>query len=378
MSLFWSRLKLSKSILQIPGYWFISLGALLCLSSHLHAAEADRELNLSMAHLSASDEFNQKNLTTAGLGLELTLWPLDQTSFNFSPELRFQNGYQQNLSQTPSDTSQLILKEASFNYFANLNVKKTIVNSIGILPLEKDSAQLLISSRSFPGLRGGFQSELIQMAMSYTIPTNESLSTRSQRSEKTPFLLLASSGFRSFSRSWNISGKLGFFQFQNLPQSLATQSGPKGNSVRAITAREMEFLYSYEGVLSDFNSEIVMSKRQSMLLEIQGLRNSKAEESLSDAWLVSGGYKYRWPSKTSVTLFYEQFSLAPDSAVADYNQSFIGGTNRTGFQTGLKLSVRDSLLLKISGGTVDSLYESPTQFRENFFRFSLETRYADI
>ncbi len=341
-------------------------------------SDLEAEWLLRMSHKSSKDTFNQKNLTSVTTGLQISYWPIENYAFIFTPVFRFRNGFQQTLAQTKSTESQLGLRETSFNYLPFMNPKNSWMLSAGILPIDNDSHEILINEQSFPGARAAARWEPFYSSVSHTIPTSQSLSTETNEFEQTPGFSQFNLGFNFDQPSTLINGRIGYYQFSSLPQSLATQSGPKGNSVQSLSGREYQFIYQYQGPFLAFDAEQFLNKNNSLGFASAAVQNTAKNVEEKMGWTAKTFYKYRWKSKTHLQVFYQQFYIESDATVAQFNEEFIGGTNRNGFLTGLSLNIRDKFSIQLSGGTSDAITESPTIFRENFFRIRLETQYAGI
>lgn len=371
---------LSVPVLFLP-LFFLSVLSIFPVSSFANSlsnADLDSSVFFRMNHLSAKDSYNQKSISQAALGLDMQYSLFDSTSLHFSPLVRFKSGHQQTQSESRSQQGHLSLQESTLNYQPSFNQHHSALLSGGILAIGNDSSSLLLKDQSFPGFRSAFIADSFISSFNIAIPTSQSLSTQTQDFEPTPLFYQLNLGAQLESRRLISRFRFGYFRFENLPQSVATYSGPLGNTVQNLNDREYQFLNSYAGPFASTSGEYFLNKSHSLIWDAQYLQNLSAEADMGRAWTLESSYKFRWPTRTSVAIFYQHFVIAPDAAVAQYNEDFVGGTNRNGFITGLRISLREKLKLTLSGGLRDAIFESPTIQRENFFKLGLESMNVDI
>ena len=215
----------------------------------------------------------------------------------------------------------------------------------GSLNQNRLESSLLVSEWAFPGLmqeihllklketKETADSYQLDLFASQSIPTSHSTSAERQEKEKTPYFFTYGIAF-SLPPSKPTKLKLKFFQyqFQDLPNKVAYQSGLHGNSVNQISSGESaRFKNTFEGYSLQGQLGYEIHPQWTVRSTYENIINDKAANAFSQGELLSASIywhsfarKYQWEGTYGV--FYNE----PDSSPAAYNNKYLGHNNRQG------------------------------------------------
>ena len=324
----------------------------------------------------ADDEFaNQKTQSSVGLKFN---FGYDLTSFlnmQVNPRVTSRNGYIQAAdSASAPKASSIDINEAS----ANLHDKEWVQLSLGALNQSEQFSSLLIDSDlAFPALR--LAVNVGEKAKSYAglyaeaaVPTSSSLTTNSKDFEKTPSFTAAGLRGKLNSQGWTLKGRASYFEYRDLPTTVATDSTVLGNTpLNTPQSASNEFLYEYRGVEGGLSTRLDVNRNLGFEVEGSAVQNQAAPSGLNQAYSAKAKMDL-WTRQLKWTPSFEYFDLQPDSVVAYYNSDAYQ-TNRVGYLAGIALQYHKMFKVEFKGGERDVAFETATQSRERFFSLTLET-----
>jgi len=329
--------------------------------------------NLRLRNFRFEDDFNQKNSTYFRLAADLQYQPLENVTFRLAPKFDYENGYTQAQEETTASSTKWGVKEASIN----AEPFSEFLLSAGALDQGKDHPALLLVDQAFPAIRIKYQSDSkarfsAGIKGESAIPTSSSLSTQTKEFEKTPSYNSGSLFFDLQRTAVEGSGQVGVYQYQNLPTSIATKSGLKGNSTEPTSGTDSIFKYDYQGTFARGKFKTHLGKYLSLLTLGEWAQNQKAPSGYNQAVRAKTGAELNISSRFQLTPFYEYFRIEPDAIVSHYNGDWLN-SNRLGYSAGLEMAYRKTLKISLQTGERDVVYESPTQHRERTWLLTLET-----
>lgn len=328
---------------------------------------------------------NQKTEANFSINLNASY---DLTSFlnlKASPRLYFRNGNVQSDSATSGKDNTVELAEAS----ANFHYDEMVQFSLGALNQGRHFSRMFIDDIAFPAANLSLQlgtagtaekkESFAALSVQSAIPTSSTLTTNSRDYEKTPTLSMIGTQGQVVWENWSLNPRLNYFEYKNLPSTVASDSGVLGNSVRRLsddTSSAAEFLYPYQGFEGGLVTRYDATRNLGFHLAGHFSENTAAPKNLAQASTFQLGMDY-WMGSLKWTPSFEYFKIAPDAAVAYYNEALYE-TNRVGYQGGLALQYKKIFVIALKGGERDVVFESATQSREHFYSLALETLHASF
>lgn len=328
--------------------------------------------NFTLANSQYQDEFNQKNMTTAEVGVNISYDLTSILRLRLDPRFSFETGYLQTENEGTSSQSYWTAKEAS----ANLAPWEYLEISAGALNQSALHTKIILDDIAFPAARLTLQNsskENIRFGFKAqtAIATSSSLATDTKEFEPTPTFNSAGLFVQGQWSRVRAGFRANYFQFNNLPSSLATVSGLLGNSVTATSNDISEFTYSYRGYEVAANTEVLFGR---FAYEIKGamVKNTSVASNLSDGFRVENALAMKVHPEWKVGPSYEYFRIEPDAVVANYNAKSLTA-NRVGYRAGLAVEMLKIFKAGIKAGVRDVVFESPSQSREKTLDLELET-----
>lgn len=358
------------------------LGVIHTLCASLSFAAGNLEASWRMALAGVDSEDSQSASKYVGFGLEAKskYYLLPNLYFGLDPLIRFENGAYQSIDGDRKNESGVYLKEAA----AHWRFMEGSSLAAGALNQSAIHSELLIGDQAFPGVRGEVQ--IFKLGNFQTvfdaeqaIPTSTSLSENTTGVESTPRFLSASLGFNYESHLYYWKTRVGAFSYDNLPSTVAFESGLRGNTVSSVTESESAFVYQYQGIEALSSLRFPVMRGWDFTAETSYLKNNKAKSELSQAYAASIGSEFFFIGRKSLDMKLTSFRIEPDAAVAYFNTPYFYSTNRVGY------SIESFLNFKKYNFNVGARYTeaeviflSPVQSREKSLMFILETGYANI
>ena len=272
-------------------------------------------------------------------------------ALNFWPEIIAQNGYIQAPDVENPQTSRIDIMNASLDlspaYFVKL--------SAGSLSENRDQWHPYIMFRdlSFPAVRLVLQTEPTQFIHTFAygevaIPTASSINNNSNDFNKVPTLNTAGIGLDIGRNRDSMTGKLrlGFYQYNDIPQSISTASANLGNSATATLGTDYVLKYQFAGYDGSASTLIKWGK---FFLSgfVEGIKNSNAPsaKSLGFVGQVKPGYNFN--PFFSLAPFYRYFSIQSDATLAAYNEDLYC-TNYNGYYSGFEMGFSEKYYLRVA------------------------------
>jgi hypothetical protein len=244
---------------------------------------------------------------------------------------------------------------------------------------------LLIGDQAFPAARArwqmfdlkGFQP---QLEVSQAIPTSTSLSTNTNGEESTPSFTSAALALNYKPNAqyyWNT--RVGAFSFENLPQSVAYESSLRGNTVIALTQKESEFVYEYQGVEASSELKFPVMRGWDFFGKAAYLQNNKAADKYGRAYEGTVGSEFFFIGRKTIEMSLTSFHIEPDAAVAYFNSNQLFNTNRNGYRVESYVNFRRyGFRVGAAYTEAELIYLNPVQSREKSVMLKLETFDANI
>jgi hypothetical protein len=318
------------------------------------------------------DPFNQRQLTEFRLLTDLRYAPIKEAYFSLAPKFTYTNGFAQTLEGTNASKAEWGVREASVRSdlsFVHLG--------LGALDQSLVHPSTLLSDQTFPAAMIRLHSAaednwVFAIEAESGIPTTSSLSTQAREFEKTPGFASGSLSVKAQKMLVDLNFRVGVYQFQNLPMSVASKSSLIGNTTVSSNGTDSEFMYEYQGAFAETTTRARITRQFSIGAELEFVQNDQAPSSLNQGSSAKLFSAFNFTKNLEIAPFYSYFRVEPDAAVALYNSDLIG-TNRVGYLGGLTGTYKQTLRLTISGGERDVIYNNPFQKREKILTLKLET-----
>lgn len=340
--------------------------------------KASATWNLDMMATDSRYDYNHKSVFNMSFGATVDYKLLEQLKLNIAPVIIYQTGHTQTEKEADKNDTKITVRNAT----ADLKLGSYFDSSVGAVNQQKWHSEMLMDQRAFPAAQasvhnsaqstfhGGLRGET-------GIATTRSLSTNTKEFEPTPTFssggVFANLNFDGF--QWENS--VSYFQFKNLPMSVATDSGLMGNTVNNTNGTDFTFKYEYQGI--EYATKAKARFTTSLEYEIKGafIRNNQAPSKLNQAYWISNGINIYASKNLMLTPTYEYFLAEPDAFVAAYSSENFT-TNRAGYKAGLSLTMMKNFKISARGGERDVLYITPLQSRETIYEIQLETLDAPL
>lgn len=371
-----------KKLKLTPLRFVLLLGVFHLIGASLSFAASPLEASWRMALSGVDAQDSQSSSKYVGVGLEARskYHLLPDLYFALDPLIRFENGSYQTIDGTRKNESGLYLKEAA----AHWQFLQGSDLSAGALNQTKVHSELLVGDQAFPAVRadvqifkiGNFQT---LVTAEQAIPTSSSLATNTTGVESTPRFLSASLALNYEASLGHWRTRLGTFSYDNLPSTVATESGFRGNTVISLTEAESKFVYEYQGVEALTSLRTPVMRGWDVLADASYLQNNKARAELSRAYAASIGSEFYFIGRKSLEMKLTSFRIEPDAAVAFFNSNKFYNTNRVGYSYESFMNFkRYNFRLGARYTEAEVIFLNPTQSREKSLMLILETAYANI
>lgn len=356
----------------------VSTSALAKSSGNQVSHRYSGSLTTSLENAQIVDADTRANVMGLSLGADIQYQPTEILRVDLSPRFYFETGYVQSDENEEAQKSKLTVRNAS----ALMTPIVFAQFEAGAVDQSRVHNELLLDNSPFPAVVArlrtadkkdrGFSAEFVT---EYAIPTSSSLSSNTSELEKTPSFTSAG-GNLEFSNSMVVShAGIHYFQFKDIPGSVANTSGLAGNTVEALAGTSRKFTYEYAGLSASLATKVRLSKRFLLSLSADLVNNQKAPTSLSQGYRASIKGLIRLNSISTLIPEYEFFRLEPDAYIAAFADSKYQ-TNRAGYRTGLGYQYKKAVRVAALIGERVPLFESTTQSREKTLDLTLETSHA--
>lgn len=326
-------------------------------------------------------EKTQATLGGAKVELEVLYAPTSWLGLSLIPVANFETGAQQSFSNSQSDQNNKVFLQkatADFKPFEGNTL------SVGVQDLKENHHSLMFARKPFPGLRAkqsvSFDAnQSVALEAETLVPTTSSLSTNTKELEKTPGFDSVGVSYQAQlnSRSRHLV-RFNYFQFRDLPSSVAFQSGLNGNNVESISENESVFPNSFKGTEAAIKSKWIITKNIDLGGQFLYLNNQGTSRE-NQAFLYGGLADFYFDKKTKMGLEAASFRIEADATVAAFANSYYGYTNRNGYYFEANYELKDPALKVIGGWTeTEVIYKSPSQQKENSFYLRIEVSNAAL
>lgn len=303
----------------------------------------------------------------------------DTLSLDIQPLLRLQTGQVQTFNGADKQDSRILLNQAAV-HFQPVNVFKL---SGGALNQRYVHSDLMVDNMSFPGARLEMHARADKWSFSAlgetAIPTSTSLSTNTKELEETPSL---NSG--GIAIQWKPSRNMGlklsgtYFEYKNLPSTVAQDSGLLGNDIILVSDSDYQFAHEHKGYQARLEAQVPVNYALNLTFGADMIRNTQVSEELGLGYKFYHESRLRLKHNIDLIVRGAYFSLAPEAAVSYFNARWYE-TNRVGYSAETSLAFNKQRF-EIGVRYMDSevMYINTVQSREKTWLIKLETFYADI
>jgi hypothetical protein len=344
----------------------------------------DLNWSLAMKEMLYQDPFNKENLFVMMADLDMTYKLIPSLTVNLVPSFSYFNGYTQTQNEIEGNGSVWTMKNASLDF----KPWSSSLLAIGALNQQKNTldqdlhSAVLMDDRSFPAASfqlatptsasGGFQLGLLGEA---GVPTSASLTTQTDDQESTPSFQSAGAFLGFKGRRVKAELAADYFSFNNLPASVALQSGLLGNTVLTpngqANSTDNTFSYHYRGLESFGRLQVVLANYWRAHLNGVVIANSGAPSGANQASLIETSVDWIAAHDIMLSPGYTYYRVESDAVVAAYNDSQFM-PNMAGYLGFLTLQYRKSFRLSIAAGERNPLVENPNQYHEHLWNLKLE------
>ncbi len=330
----------------------------------------------SFDHLNESGDAAYVLLSTR-LNLPLTKW----LRLHFHPQGEFYSARVQERYDADTYSNRLRVREG----YVSVAPLNSLELRGGLISQQELKQPLLVSqSRAFPGAAEFVRFDLgfvnLTLAAQQLIPTSYSIDAEREDKEALPQFrteTLILDGQVLNWMDWRASG--GLFEWKQLPNKVAFESGLWGNSSVGEVAPGAEFRYGFRGWQGGLDARFGPEESWFHLLtEFRRLQNTAAPDGLNNAQSWGVGPQLNFRGRT-VSALYRRFFAEKDATVSLYSSSNLGGTNRMGDQIEFKYAFTDYRFSIVGGWTnAVTIRNNPLQNTLTSYYLGVETDYVSF
>lgn len=283
-----------------------------------------------------TDRNNQSQVASLQSQLQMKSQLTPALSLNGEARIRFRSGRTQFIFGDQESGTNIYLRHGSLKYQTWRN---RITLEGGVLSQRKMlNNPLLVSTIGFPGVHQklfyGGPKWGVSLGAQQSIPVSSTLGTRVQEREVTPVLFSEYLSLDWFPvRGTAVTARLGWFNFNNLPATVAYWSQVFGNTFTGNGQNNAFFAYDFNGWNTQLLLDQSLSRRWAVQLQGNFLRNVAAPDTLNESQIIKATVAYE-SNHWIFSLKGESFFSEPDSAPAFYNSWRRGHNNRVGWGLG--------------------------------------------
>lgn len=344
--------------------------------SRTHLSEkssADILWNMGITGDQFENQFEKHTLSHFYLQSSINYRVLSYLGFNLSPRFSYTTGYTLNRDQMGSTSSQLSVQNAA----VILTPNQSLNAEIGALNQSSYLHSILICDSTFPALRLTLKNENIGLTTESAIASASSTSNQTENTEKTPTFNTIGLFAQLNNSRVNLKMNISYFEFANLPLSVATASVQNGNSGQNTSGIDSEFIYEYKGYLASGEIKTSLTSNFALGSQFALILNNQAPEKTNLGYQGQLFSDIDVNKDLSFTPSIEYFEIQSDATVANYNGAFFN-TNRAGYRIGLAMTIQNKLKVTLTAGERIVLVENPTQENEKMINLKLETMYVPL
>jgi len=293
-----------------------------------------------------------------------------------SPFLIFRTGADQAPDGNSHNSTIFIVKDASMIWtpFVWWQLRG------GILDENFYHSFMMLEDQSFPALRSTFyfgNGDLRgSLSGEQAILTFSSNTNTTNQIEETPTLqaVVAESHYNFTSRN-KLKLSAGYWQYDNLPSSIAADAMLTGNTVTRQSDTFSVFAYKFHGLEARSRLELGLGPMDFNLYS-EALVNDGAPKGMNTAWNAGTELMYRGSRNKKFGLNFEHFHVEPDAAVSVYNAFEYDRSNRNGIMVAPYIKwgkIQNKLSLRYVASKL--IYENAPQSDNTQIRLRWETDY---
>jgi hypothetical protein len=173
-----------------------------------------------------------------------------------------------------------------------------------------------------------------------------------------------------FTSSWSLN----YFEFKNLPGSLADSSKSNGSLVNS-TGPADKLVYSFVNRFLGYDTMLALSYEFNPTFKYsftgKYVYNQAAPQDVNDGYILTNELTYTAKKDLALIPTYEIYQIEPDAAVSGLNDG-VFNTNRTGYIAGLRIKYKN-LTSSFRAGEREATYLSANQLTEKVYKIEFET-----
>lgn len=332
---------------------------------------------LEMGNTQRRDELNQNQIFELSAELDYKYQTQNGFGLRLTPRFNYHTGYKENQMPSSASSSTLEIKQAYFQ----LESAAALGLQVGAINQRTQLSSLTIGSRAFPALTTYWMSDYqrdknwkMGLQAQVAIPSSTSMATETQQNEQAP--TLNSVGVRTGFRQKRIKTdlQLNYFSFNNMPSGVAYDSSFLGNTTNATGPQLRSFVYEYKGIDIALDSSLILARKLKLDLAVQAVQNQSAPQGKNSAYRLQVETPIMFNRDFIIAPEFQYFRIESDAYIASFN-SFVNQTNRIGYAAGANMRLMRQFKIGARGGEREVLVISPTQSRESWIEFKLETNY---
>lgn len=299
------------------------------------------KLRFYSQNLETASNINQQ-IAGATFRSKFTYRFLESLTFKAKGNLTMMTGRVQNIFGAQQVGTGIYPRELKLQYEP---IADFLTLDFGMIHQRFFNNQLFVGNLGFVGTsqRMAYKQPRFEVALrtQQLIPTSYTNSTRVADRETMPsFYTESLEGKFLISRNNFINGRLTHFQYNNLPHIAAFQSFIYGNTVTNTDVNNAQFIYGFNGFMSQLTFEQRISDSLSAQVMWDVIKNNQAPSDAGEARKITLAVANdfgRWILSGSFTDYF----IESDAVPARYNSSVLGHNNRIGNSLQLGVESKD-------------------------------------
>lgn len=337
------------------------------------------EWRLKLSGSDSKDEQSQSKIVDIRAELKTKYLLSDSLQLDIQPTVRLQSGQTQSIDGADKPENKISLNQVAAHFLPASSFRL----SAGALNQRYLHTQLLVDNLAFPAARaeglmkvGNFKTTV---AAETAIPTSTSLSTNTKELEPTPSFNSASVKFQwQGSQNIYLKTSAGYFAYNNLPSSVAQQSGLLGNEVLKASEAQYQFLHKYEGIEASAEAQLPLLSNVNIAIGGEYLNNQKASTNQNQAFRYFANTEINLTKNIDLKFGGSYFAIAPEAAVSYFNSAGFQ-TNRIGYSSEALMAFnKEGFQVGMQYTDSAVMYANDSQSREKTLIIKLETFYVSL
>jgi len=333
------------------------------------------ELGAQHFQTALSDESAQSYL---GFGSQYVHDISDFIQFELSPFLFVRSGYiQSDLYEPGNNNGVITLEHAALKFH---NGTHLFFGQIGIIQASRYTSPIVLSRVGNTGMLAGINYPLemenssVELVQQLNIPNSFQQNYTFDQRAQIPKLQMTTARITYESQSWGVRSHLGYFQAQDLSESLAENSNLRGNTIIfSSDTRRTRFVFNYNVIEAYVDAYFYFSKSNTLGLSLSRVQNLSAPNGLNQGFLIEpkidlqlGSLRYK--------MSYQFFNIEPDAVISSLNSPLFE-SNRVGQRVTLSVAPNKANTFTLRFAERNVVYTHPFQQHEFLTSFEWETRY---